>query len=496
MVDYANLFSLLKPILDNKTSIKDEWGFLEIEGQWYQDAASDVNRIAGFLGSCNLKLNVKYDGKQIPVDSLADDFSKSTFTKWWLHINKLAILQPDSTGVSHNFFCHTAGLQTWLNNCDPIRSDNPLLALPLIKIIVADLNANYIGSNTQIIGLASIDMNISWTSSMSLPGVELVSNVVHVVTEGSSAIVPKRFYIEGDFTSEFGQALVRCFSIPLMAAIVHEYHSMSKVVLDGFKRMNLHLINSTDRGDGDTYKRLLEIVRWIYADKTSTKLKLFCERFTLEMNEQESTWTGILKHGSAAFRQAQQRFNFIILDRKDKYVSELKDLLKDLRTQSDLYALKIRTLLSNLLRDVIAAILLIGFTVFTKISDNLQLEKSELLEIVFNGLAVYYLLSFIFQGTVDLVDIRVSKKELSYWKQVTNELLPVGEFETHMSKSLRGRRRSLWLYGIIGLLYVSLAFACHKFPGVFNKIENNETITHDTIRQHTDSQDNCPSGRK
>ena len=102
-------------------------------------------------------------------------------------------------------------------------------------------------------------------------------------------------------------------------------------------------------------------------------------RLTLEIDESKSLIHELNLHLEKAFEEAIQRYNFAILERREKYISELKELLKDIKNQSDLYSQKIRNLLNNLLRDILAAILLIGFTIFTKFSDNLILDKVSLL---------------------------------------------------------------------------------------------------------------------
>lgn len=73
-----------------------------------------------------------------------------------------------------------------------------------------------------------------------------------------------------------------------------------------------------------------------------------------------------------------------MLERRDAYAKELTNLLKDLKAQSDLYSSKVRSLLGNLTRDVLAGILLIGFTMFTKFTEIEKLSRYEnIINIIF-----------------------------------------------------------------------------------------------------------------
>jgi hypothetical protein len=252
--------------------------------------------------------------------------------------------------------------------------------------------------------------------------------------------------------------------------IAQEYYSNGKLVLDGLKRVELPVAGA-EECSYTCYAALARIVAWLYEDKIKTRKKLFADRLTLELRPGESL-IGALQHNlEESFQQAKERYAFVILERKDAYFKELKDLLKDLRTQSDLYATKIRSLVTNILRDALAGIVLIGFTIFTRFSDNITLDKAQLLNYVFGGLAIYYLISFTVQLIVDVTDVRITGKELAYWKKVSKEYIPDAEFEEHRSRSLEKR---IWnfriVYSIVGLLYLTIAFACYHYPSILHHL--------------------------
>lgn len=146
------------------------------------------------------------------------------------------------------------------------------------------------------------------------------------------------------------------------------------------------------------------------------------------------------------------------------------------------------------MRDVLAAIVLVGFTIFTKFSDNLQLDKVSLLKYVFYFLAIYYIISAIIQTIVDITDIQVSKKEILYWKSTTKELIPEKDFKDHIKNSLKGRTISLRiLYPIIILLYFLLSFTCYKFPTYFHSISVENSKKKKTNNAQVSKHKNQPS---
>jgi len=211
------------------------------------------------------------------------------------------------------------------------------------------------------------------------------------------------------------------------------------------------------------------VVAWIFEDRVSIRKKLFNERLSLDLESDDTLLGSLIKCLPSALSQAKERYNFVIIDRKDAYVKELKELLKDIRTQSELYAGKIRSLLSNFLRDLLAALVLIGFTIFTKFTDQEALADNNRLRLVFNALAIYFIASIVLQSIIDCTDILVSKREMFYWKNATKELLPEKDFTKHIENSLKGRRYALRaIYPVVAIFYGGIAAVCFYFPEIYD----------------------------
>ena len=123
--------------------------------------------------------------------------------------------------------------------------------------------------------------------------------------------------------------------------------------------------------------------------------------------------------------QAKERYGYILLDRQDAYVKELRLALKEFKSQADLYVSKQRTLISNLMRDVLAGLLLVGFTLFTKFTEIEKLKGHEgIINAIFKGLAAYFIISSLMQVVNDIIDMVLSNRELRYWSNNMSSLWP------------------------------------------------------------------------
>jgi hypothetical protein len=493
-MNLSQLFVLLKKLLDNKTSLQESWAGVSIGGNHYASAATDLKNVFEFLklsGNQNL-LTIKLDGENIQNTEL-NEYLETSFNNWNLHLNKNALATESS---KQNFFCDKSSFVSWLDKSDPFDTHNPFHKLSPLVIYVDDLSQSIIGQSFQIIPFGqSVQTN---SVQYKIPSSLEVNKVVHSVSAKDIVIDPSHFVFTPNDDTELENKLYKLAILTLAASVVNDFYSVEKVITDGIRRIEMKLFENADTISKKEYHNLLKLVSWIYEEKTTTRQKLFSDRITLELDESKSFVFALSQHLENSLLQAEQRYNFVILERKDKYISELKDLLKDIRNQSDLYSQKIRTLLNNLLRDVLAAVVLVGFTLFTKFSDNIQLDKELLLTYVFNGLALYYVASILFQAIVDFTDIYVSSKEILYWKNATKELLPEKEFTKHIENSLKGRKRSLWIiYSLIALMYLSVSLACYKFPVYFQKISTKKVEIHnDKIPQHTAPKDSCSQGGK
>ena len=475
---YIDVLDKVEQLSKLCNNIDESWGHLTIDGNYHDDVCKILAKIIELFeaSSCGNAFAITFDGSIINKTELEEyNGARNSFSTWRININKQNLIakkfNPD---FNSNFFLRAAKCETWLNATNPLDESNPLNKLSPLKIIIRDVPIPFGGEHLYFLPAEEKFFSQIHKNSVVLPTIENIKENVHFITDFKIGFNPNTYIItEGDFSSPLSKCILKQSSIVLSCCILNEFYAFDRVVLDGLKLTTLTLSDATINYEYNFNQELVTLISWMYEDRVSTRKKLFNERLTLEIDESDCLIKSLQEHLTPALEQAKERFNFVILDRKDEYVKELKDLLKDLRTQSDLYSLKIRTLLSNFLRDILAGIILIGFTIFTKFTDNIGLDKHKLIDYVFTGLAIYYLISIILQAAIDWTDIGITNKELRYWKKASKELIPEKEFDKHLKDSLKSRRNSLWiLYPILSILYLVLAFACYKYPGIFKQLIN------------------------
>jgi hypothetical protein len=472
-IDYSELFSFLLAFANKKDSLSETLGSLSISGKVYANLQTDINNLFDYFSKNNFGglLKFKLDGNSVNEEDLSDYIAGAS--SWEISVNKSGYIKvnPDQSIII--FFLFQNNLCSWIKNLNPFDKENPFNKYKKIKVFVSDINLPLYSNTVEFLPV-NYACSTTTLNKFNLPSVDQINQNVHLLSDRDVIINPANFIlIDGDIESEIAKEMRKHAITILSSSLISSFYNESKVTIDGYRTLILRLSDSSETYTHDQLVLLCEVIDWVYKEKTATRKKLILERLSIDLTENESLIHGLKNHLKNAYTQAVSRYNFIILERKDLYLKELKDLLKDIKGQSDLYSQKIRTLLSNLLRDSLAALLLVGFTVFTKFSDNIQLDKNKLLDYVFSGLAIYYIISILYQIMIDVIDINVSKKELLYWKNTTRELLPEGEFNMHINESLKGRKTSLYLvYPLIILSYLLVSFACYKFPSYFKDLES------------------------
>src|SRR5690606_14845571 len=96
------------------------------------------------------------------------------------------------------------------------------------------------------------------------------------------------------------------------------------------------------------------------------RLKLLLDRLTLDLGTRSCYIESLHTHLAPALRQAQDSYGFVILDRKDAYVKEMREIMKDMKSQADLYAEKTRAITNALIRDFLGVLFIIALSFMGK----------------------------------------------------------------------------------------------------------------------------------
>jgi hypothetical protein len=463
---FGKLFNILLEVKKKSLSFDEGWGYIKMSGKYHTELCSkfvEVENIITQIGYGNT-LSILIDGGRIDINEINDI---TNYNDWSLNINKKEF---EINNIHYHFFFSKEFFLEWSKNINPFTQECQINKYENLKIIVRDIEHSFGGPHFFVGN--NID-NEFGECLLKLPTEKSISQIVHCISETPVLIKPQNHIITFSQANDiYVEPFLKNACVVLIASIVNEFYCSKKIILRGVRRIQLSIIDdSTSNVNLNLVTKLSEVVSWIYEDKTETRQKLFIDRLSLDINYDIPLINELFRIIDSTFQQAKERYNFVIIDRKENYLREVRDLLKDMKIQSDLYSGKIRNLLSNLLRDVLAGFLLIGFSLFTKVSElNKLVQEENFLEIVFKSLAVYFIFSAIIQTIIDITDMIISKKEMFYWKNVSREFIPEQEFNKHIKTSLKNRIRSVWtLYTLIILCYFGIAFLSYKFPYIWEK---------------------------
>lgn len=147
----------------------------------------------------------------------------------------------------------------------------------------------------------------------------------------------------------------------------------------------------------------------------------------------------------------------------------MRELLKDMRSQADMYASKVRDIVGNVTRDTLGVFAFVGYSFLGKFDKtNLdELLKSHELSLLVKFLAGYLLLSFGLQLIVHCRDASLTTTESKKWLNVLQRYTSREENKESFLEPITKRRRTLyWALLIMALIYLPLAIATWKLPTI------------------------------
>ncbi|WP_145494302.1 hypothetical protein [Yersinia bercovieri] len=168
-------------------------------------------------------------------------------------------------------------------------------------------------------------------------------------------------------------------------------------------------------------------------------------------------------------QQSQDSYAFVILDRKDAYHKEIRELLKDMRSQADMYASKVRDLVSNITRDVLGILAFVGYSFLGKFDNkNIdQLLASHELSLLVKFLSGYLILSCVLQVIIHSRDAFLTLNESEKWLKVLQRYTSREENQESFLLPIRKRRRTLFIsLGVMVSIYIVLALTMWFLPTI------------------------------
>lgn len=257
-----------------------------------------------------------------------------------------------------------------------------------------------------------------------LPSSESVHKLIHTNSIEAVRVCPRALSLEwGDYNNDENYIIRRNSAKVLASCLVQELivkPDTQKVTIKGNKKVTVNLSNDNEDIDCGLLDLLNETVRWVYEERSETRLQLIMDRLSLDISEEKSYLYSLSLFLKKSLEQAKDSYTFVILERKDNYYKEVRELIKDMKEQADLYATKTRNLINSITRDLLGVLVFFSFSFLSRIQkiDIETLLSSKGFPLVSKVLSVYLLLSFFLQLVVHLRDDKLTNKENERWLDI------------------------------------------------------------------------------
>jgi len=472
LFEYTNQW--LKEASNDK--IKETLNSISLEGIPFQGIEKSSKELLRGVSDAGIEPHVGlfFDKEPVTLQRVEEFIKdeKAILSAWRITINKKTLIESLSSPEGdflYVFFHTNNAFQNWLESIEPLSAKFSIHKKNPLRVLIWNLNKNFGGQNFQFLNPKD-DSILFEKPRYSLPQSEKIKEEVHVMANNVE-IAPTHFHVRefsGNENIDF--ILRKNYLLSLSASLVQEFYNKEKVVIKGYKRIELPLLSNKDSFPIELISGLEEAVHWVYEERTTTRAQLLSDRLSLEMEPNSSLLKILETHLHDALIQAKEQYKFVILDRKDAYYSEKRSLLNELRSHSKTYSEKLRSLLNGLVRDVLAAIFLVGFGLFSK-TDMTKLPDllgNKYVLLLFKGLGGYFAISFLLQLIINLTDIRIGRKELNYWMETTRNYLSEHEVKSMIDSSTSRRRWNFrGNYFLIGLVYLGIVLFCWNLRKVF-----------------------------
>lgn len=373
------------------------------------------------------------------------------------------------------YFSEEAALK-WASKIDPFAViESELMPSFDNDIIIWLTNTDLVlgGGKISILPIGSRDFPPECAPKDIYPERVEINEIVRINSNEMIKIRPDSFVISwGDHSSKLAQSIMLLAIKSLVACICFELKKNKDDYFVTFKGTKSITGSLEDPCAVDLFalqNQLVKTVRWIYSERKETRQQLVMDRLSLDMTASENFYSELSCYITDALKHSQDSYGFVILDRKDAYHKEMRELLKDMRSQADMYASKVRDVVNNITRDMLGVFAFVGYSFLGKFDKaNLtELLNSHELSLLVKFLAGYLLLSCVMQLIVHLRDASLTSVESEKWLRVLQRYTSREENTESFLEPIKKRKRTLfWALGIMSCIYLLLALSIYKLPTI------------------------------
>lgn len=468
---FKNIVEKLENINGVSTSHSESWTHLSYEGVYNSKYSSSFfSDLYGAFVSQNIENAIIFyiDDERVSSSDFIEELNNGS--KWGIHINKTNWLNKfDKTNICHTFFYYEDSFIKWIKGSNPFEEDYPLNK-GHYHIYVKDLEENFGGSNVIVNNADIID---EFIGVKPIPDYH-VEDYIRINCNSDFIITPHKHIISWGNVNHVSKFFYRNAILVLLSSLCDEITKDRKIIIRGHKNILSNIGGEIFIEDKllEYQNLLLETYKWIYnnEDSFAVKKRLFAERVSLDIDQRLALYVSLYPILSDVFSQIKEQYSYIMYDRKDAYQKELKDLLRDIKNITELFSVKIRNILGNLLRDVLAGLILIGITLFSKVSELSALFENNLINYVFKAFGLYFWGSALLQTIFDSIDVNRSFKEFDYWQNITRSYISSTKFSEYKEQTIYKRFKELLIYYIvIILLYIGIGCFCFNYQSFWEK---------------------------
>lgn len=466
---YTSLFDKLATLKNVSSHWEETWVSFTLEGTYSNSINKsyfeDLFAESSSLGIKTL-LNFSVLGESIDLDNFADELVDGS--EWKIHINKDALSQ-DENGIIHTFFFFIESFNKWVRQSNPISPEYPF-NLNKYSIEVYGINEVFGGSQFVV----SCDGH-AHLSNDDMEGIEKsIPGECHSFMAEETLIKPSCHYLSFGAETDLSKPFIKNSILVLAYSLCNELHEDDNIVVRGVRRLECKFGMASSIAEPliSYQKKLKDAVLWTYEKDSNLRHKLLLDRITLDLNLEVPFIIGLSSVIYDALVQAKERYNFATYKRQDEYYRELRDLLKDIKGMSEQCNQKIRSILSNLSRDVLGALLLVGVTLLSKITELNKLNDNKLVKYVFYGYGIYFIASALLQLIVDTIDLYDTNREFDYWKNISRNYISNSEFASYKKNTYGKRKCKFWIqYLGVFAVYIILAFLCFNAYDIWTSLQ-------------------------
>lgn len=416
------------------------------------DLLLKIQVVSSDLGNCS---SIQVAGEKVALDE--DQFEKSELlgSPWALFVGKTRLgiesLAPNHVAVSIFFFSDL--FKAWSDNLDPFLETG---------LDVTCSNMIFVRGLKHPFGSAQLTV-CDWFRNQPerfedinpLPSIDEVHQVIHTLGDSIKHVAPKFWAIKWGSLDDptatgFLQASLKVLGACLSSDLKGDV-GQYRVVLRGIRKIEPQLHGDPIFPAGDLNRLCVQVVSWIFKERRETRHKLVVDRLSLDYEDNDTLLQCLRKQLAKAWEQAKDSYGFVILERKDAHQKELREFMKDVRGQADLYAGKVRDLINGLTRDFVAVLLVIGASVLAKV-DVTSLDTPTV-NLFLKTFAVYLALSCIFQVGASFRDVQLAFRESLDWLNVLRTYTSAKELGQKFKAPLE--RRKLTFHIALGIFVVS-----------------------------------------